>query len=87
MIRVAHILLAETVMHLVKITCNFVTYFHFFNFKFYLLTVRHYEVVYLIHEDHVEEVDSVVSKVQGICLSSTFFFICNYILHIHLQNL
>ncbi|PKU74197.1 hypothetical protein MA16_Dca018984 [Dendrobium catenatum] len=26
--------------------------------------VRHYEVVYLIHEDHIEEVDNVVSKVQ-----------------------
>lgn len=26
--------------------------------------MRHYEVVYLIHEDHVEEVDSVVSKIQ-----------------------
>ncbi|XP_020576562.1 uncharacterized protein LOC110022105 [Phalaenopsis equestris] len=27
--------------------------------------IRHYEVVYLIHEDHIEEVDNVVSKVQG----------------------
>ncbi|XP_010270838.1 PREDICTED: uncharacterized protein LOC104607049 [Nelumbo nucifera] len=26
--------------------------------------MRHYEVVYLIHEDHVEEVDSVTSKVE-----------------------
>ncbi|XP_008801732.2 uncharacterized protein LOC103715764 [Phoenix dactylifera] len=26
--------------------------------------VRHYEVVYLIHEDHVDEVESVISKVQ-----------------------
>ncbi|XP_020691228.1 acidic leucine-rich nuclear phosphoprotein 32 family member B [Dendrobium catenatum] len=26
--------------------------------------IRHYEVVYLIHEDHIEEVDNVVSKVQ-----------------------
>ncbi|KAH0454883.1 hypothetical protein IEQ34_016807 [Dendrobium chrysotoxum] len=26
--------------------------------------IRHYEVVYLIHEDHIEEVDKVVSKVQ-----------------------
>ncbi|XP_043724015.1 uncharacterized protein LOC122671001 [Telopea speciosissima] len=26
--------------------------------------VRHYEVVYLIHEDHVEEVSSVVSKIE-----------------------
>lgn len=27
--------------------------------------VRHYEVVYLIHEDHVDEVDSVIDKVQA----------------------
>ncbi|CAL9048905.1 protein REGULATOR OF FATTY ACID COMPOSITION 3, chloroplastic isoform X2 [Musa acuminata AAA Group] len=26
--------------------------------------MRHYEVVYLIHEDHVDEVDTVISKVQ-----------------------
>lgn len=26
--------------------------------------IRHYEVVYLIHEDHVEELDTIVSKVQ-----------------------
>ncbi|CAN6338608.1 unnamed protein product [Urochloa humidicola] len=29
-----------------------------------LKRMRHYEVVYLIHEDHVEEVEDVVSKVQ-----------------------
>lgn len=31
-----------------------------------LFAVRHYEVVYLIHEDHADEVDNVISKVQGI---------------------
>ena len=41
------------------------------NFSCYMLTyvsflaVRHYEVVYLIHEDCVDEVESVISKVQG----------------------
>lgn len=30
-----------------------------------LLSVRHYEVVYLIQEDHADEVDTVISKVQG----------------------
>jgi hypothetical protein len=34
-----------------------------FSLKFVLL---HYEVVYLIHEDRVEEVENVVSKVQGV---------------------
>lgn len=33
-------------------------------------TVRHYEVVYLIHEDRVEEVENVVSKVQGTSLNT-----------------
>lgn len=28
-------------------------------------TVRHYEVVYLIHEDHKDEVENVNTKVQG----------------------
>lgn len=32
--------------------------------------VRHYEVVYLIHEDRVEEVEDVVSKVQGAFLNT-----------------
>ena len=32
--------------------------------------MRHYEVVYLIHEDRVEEVEDVVSKVQGASLNS-----------------
>lgn len=30
-----------------------------------LCTVRHYEVVYLIHEDRADEVESVNAKVQG----------------------
>lgn len=30
-----------------------------------LCTVRHYEVVYLIHEDREDEVESVNAKVQG----------------------
>ena len=32
--------------------------------------MRHYEVVYLIHEDRVEEVEDVVSKVQGAFLNT-----------------
>lgn len=32
---------------------------------FLLDTVRHYEVVYLVHEKHAEEVESVNEKVQG----------------------
>jgi ribosomal protein S6 len=32
--------------------------------------VPHYEVVYLIHEDRVEEVENVVSKVQGVSLNT-----------------
>lgn len=27
--------------------------------------MRHYEVVYLIHQDHVDEVENVNTKVQG----------------------
>lgn len=36
------------------------------------LAVRHYEVVYLIHEDSVDEVESVISKVQGAFWTSGF---------------
>lgn len=43
-------------------------------------TVRHYEVVYLIHEKHDEEVENVNSKVQGtpvfpLSVLSTFVFL------------
>lgn len=30
-----------------------------------LVSVRHYEVVYLIHEKHAEEVGSVKEKIEG----------------------
>lgn len=37
----------------------------------YVCAVRHYEVVYLIHEKHAEEVESINEKVQGeICFPS-----------------
>lgn len=49
--------------------------FHLFETRFNLtglmmcslmfFVVRHYEVVYLIHEKHAEEVESVNEKVQG----------------------
>lgn len=32
--------------------------------------MRHYEVVYLIHEDYVNEVEGIISEVQG-----TFFML------------
>ena len=39
-------------------------------------TVRHYEVVYLIHEKHEEEVESVNEKVQGdLCISILLFLL------------
>lgn len=38
--------------------------------------VRHYEVVYLIHEDRVEEVEDVVSKVQGAFLNMLLLYSC-----------
>lgn len=35
----------------------------------HVCTVRHYEVVYLIHENHKDEVEQVNTKVQGdLCL-------------------
>lgn len=38
--------------------------------------VRHYEVVYLIHEDRVEEAEDVVSKVQGAFLNMLLLYSC-----------
>lgn len=32
---------------------------------FLVTAVRHYEVVFLIHEKNAEEVESVIEKVQG----------------------
>lgn len=46
-------------------------------------TVRHYEVVYLIHEKHEEEVESVNEKVQGdLCISILLFLPYLYWSHI-----
>lgn len=40
-------------------------------FVCFIFAVRHYEVVYLIHEKHAEEVGSVNEKVQG----NTYFYL------------
>lgn len=42
----------------------------------YASAVRHYEVVYLIHEKHAEEVESINEKVQGeICFPFSWSFV------------
>jgi hypothetical protein len=49
---------------------------------FFAFAVRHYEIVYLIHEDHEEEVAAVNEKVQGNLLQfaalRSFFPNCLY---------
>lgn len=41
-------------------------YLHIFEVMTFIVTaVRHYEVVFLIHEQNAEEVESVNEKVQG----------------------
>lgn len=60
---------------------NFLVYFHSCSYGNMLIsgfpfcTVRHYEVVYLIHEDRVDEIESVKTKVEGsIRVYLLFFF-------------
>lgn len=47
--------------------------------------MRHYEVVYLIHEDRVDEIESVKTKVEGsIRVYLLFSFFLNHIFEHHL---
>lgn len=42
--------------------------------SFFAYSVRHYEIVYLIHEKHEEEVAAVNQKIQGNLSQSTYIF-------------
>lgn len=41
--------------------------------------MRHYEVVYLIHEDHKDEVENVNTKVQGDSLEILLVFLIGFL--------
>ncbi|KAE8647148.1 hypothetical protein Csa_021758 [Cucumis sativus] len=57
--------------------------------------MRHYEIVFLIHEKNAEEVESVIEKVQGstsqeqpidICIHVSMFLCCPFVQHVKSRN-